>query len=207
MSDYEMSDEELMIVKLEELQKENSQLKVKEQTLEPLLKTIRQQEQEITHLNSLLIGERKQNENLLELAKNEKKLNADNEKLKKIIADYEMNLKQKDREIAALQQATETITAQTKAIADKMPKVDEVEQWTKTFRGVDDTISLVNLASIANTAFVVIFMIVTAFTAWQVYHANDNAAVAAIAATAASRALYDHEGYAVLPGTQASNRK
>ena len=62
----ELTDEERMMNLLEELQQENDKLKSQQTAIEPLLQTIRQQEQEIMRLNSSLIEERKQNEKLLE---------------------------------------------------------------------------------------------------------------------------------------------
>ena len=89
----ELTDEERMMNLLEELQQENDKLKSQQTAIEPLLQTIRQQEQEIMRLNSSLIEERKQNEKLLELAKNEKKLHEENMKLKRENGSLQLNAK------------------------------------------------------------------------------------------------------------------
>lgn len=206
MQDYEMSAEELMIVKLEEL---HEQLKAQQQTaIEPLIQTIRQQEKSLTELSESRKSLTAENEKLTLLAENEKKLNADNERLTKLNAEQERRLKQKDSEIAALQRQNEALAANFDTITAGMPKVEDVQRLTKTFKGAEQTISLVNVASWANTAFVVAFLVLVVFTGYHVYFADQNAEEAALAAQTAVQkvdgGLYGADGYSVLHGSKSS---
>lgn len=206
MQDYEMSAEELMIVKLEEL---HEQLKAQQQTaIEPLIQTIRQQEKLLTELSESRKSLTAENEKLTLLAENEKKLNADNERLTKLNAEQERRLKQKDSEIAALQRQNEALAANFDTITAAMPKVEDVQRLTKTFKGAEQTISLVNVASWANTAFVVAFLVLVVFTGYHVYFADQNAEEAALAAQTAVQkvdgGLYGADGYSVLHGSKSS---
>lgn len=206
MQDYEMSAEELMIVKLEEL---HEQLKAQQQTaIEPLIQTIRQQEKSLTELSESRKSLTAENEKLTLLAENEKKLNADNERLTKLNAEQERRLKQKDSEIAALQRQNEALAANFDTITAAMPKVEDVQRLTKTFKGAEQTISLVNVASWANTAFVVAFLVLVVFTGYHVYFADQNAEEAALAAQTAVQkvdgGLYGADGYSVLHGSKSS---
>lgn len=206
MQDYEMSAEELMIVKLEEL---HEQLKAQQQTaIEPLIQTIRQQEKSLTELSESRKSLTAENEKLTLLAENEKKLNADNERLTKLNAEQERRLKQKESEIAALQRQNEALAANFDTITAAMPKVEDVQRLTKTFKGAEQTISLVNVASWANTAFVVAFLVLVVFTGYHVYFADQNAEEAALAAQTAVQkvdgGLYGADGYSVLHGSKSS---
>ena len=201
-----MSAEELMIVKLEEL---HEQLKAQQQTaIEPLIQTIRQQEKSLTELSESRKSLTAENEKLTLLAENEKKLNADNERLTKLNAEQERRLKQKDSEIAALQRQNEALAANFDTITAGMPKVEDVQRLTKTFKGAEQTISLVNVASWANTAFVVAFLVLVVFTGYHVYFADQNAEEAALAAQTAVQkvdgGLYGADGYSVLHGSKSS---
>ena len=65
-----------------QLQTQLSTMTAREKTIKPLIEEIKRQEREITSLNSSRTAERRKNEKLLELSKNEKMLKSENEKLK-----------------------------------------------------------------------------------------------------------------------------
>lgn len=209
MSDSEeLTDEERMMNLLEELQKENERLKAQQQPLEPLIQTIRQQESKLAGLTVSVRSLNEENEKLLKFAENEKKLNADNERLTKLNAEQERRLKQKDSEIAALQRQNEALAANFDTIANAMPKVEDVERLTKTFKGAEHTISLVNVASWFNTAFVAVFFAIVLFAGYQMYFTHQSAQEAAEAAQNAVQrvegGLYGTDGYSVLHGSKSS---
>lgn len=207
MSDLQnYSDEELTL--MEQMQDEIEALRAKVQPIEPLIATIRQQESKLAELTASVKSLNAENETLLKFAENEKKLNADNERLTKLNAEQERRLKQKDSEIAALTRQNEALAANFDTIAAAMPKVEDVERLTKTFKGAEQTISLVNVASWANTAFVVAFLALVVFTGYHVYFADQNAEEAALAAQNAVQkvdgGLYGTDGYSVLHGSKSS---
>lgn len=184
MTDYEMSDEELMILKLEELQKENDRLKASQQPIEPLLQTIRQQEQEITRLNSSLIGERQQNEKLLELAKNEKKLYEENMKLKRENGSLQLNAKKLQEQIEAMT----TIHLPDEALLKRV---------TAALNGVDSRSRGIMLVHWINTAVVVVFVAIAVVSGYLSYSASE---AAEQAHTAIQNGIYDKDGWSMVPG-------
>lgn len=211
MSDYEMSDEELMIVKLEELQKENDRLKSQQTSIEPLLQTIRQQEQEITRLNSSLIGERQQNEKLLELAKNEKKLHEENEKLRSANSQmnerrlsYEDSEKLKAENISLRQKLqSESNRADSlqnqlnKATAVDFPDETLLKHYTAALKGADDKSRDIMLVHWINLAVVAVFVLLAIGSGYLSYSASK---AAEQANNAVQNGIYDKDGWSMIPG-------
>ena len=211
MSDYEMSDEELMIVKLEELQKENDRLKSQQTAIEPLLQTIRQQEQEITRLNSSLIDERQQNEKLLELAKNEKKLHEENEKLRS--ANSQMNerrLSYEDSEKLksenySLRQRLQQSESDRKRLQEQLhtattvdfPDDELLKHYTAALKGADDKSRDIMLVHWINLAVVAVFVILAISSGYLSYSA---AKAAEKAHTAIEQGIYDKDGWSMVQG-------
>lgn len=180
----ELTDEERMMNLLEELQQENDRLKSQQTAIEPLLQTIRQQEQEITRLNSSLIAERQQNEKLLELAKNEKKLHEENMKLKRENGSLQLNAKKLQEQIEAVM----TIPLPDEALLKRV---------TAALRGVDDRSRDIMLVHWINTAVVVVFVILTVVSGYLSYSASRSAEQAH---TAIQNGIYDKDGWSMVPG-------
>lgn len=191
MNAYEMSDEERMMNLLEELQRENEQLKAQQQPLEPLLQTIRQQEQEITRLNSSLIGERRQNEQLLELAKSEKQLHEQNEKLRNENASLQQSLKHADSKAANLQSQLE------KAAAVDFPDETLLKHYTAALKNADSKASDIMLVHWVNLAVVAVFVALVIGTGYLSYSAKK---AAEKANTAVQDGIYDKDGWSMIPG-------
>lgn len=192
MSDLEeLTDEERMMNLLEELQKENERLKAQQQSLEPLIQTIRQQEQEITRLNSSLIGERQQNENLLELAKNEKKLHEENEKLRSENASLRQSVQNANSKTANLQSQLE------KATAVDFPDETLLKHYTAALKGADDTSRDIMLVHWINLAVVAVFVVLAMGSGYLSYSANK---AAEQAHTAVENGIYDKDGWSMIPG-------
>ena len=180
----ELTDEERMMNLLEELQQENSRLKSQQTAIEPLLQTIRQQEQEITRLNSSLIAERQQNEKLLELAKNEKKLHEENMKLKRENGSLQLNAKKLQEQIEAVM----TIPLPDEALLKRV---------TAALRGVDDRSRDIMLVHWINTAVVVVFVVLAVMSGYLSYSASQSAEQAH---TAIQNGIYDKDGWSMVPG-------
>lgn len=211
MSDYEMSDEELMIVKLEELQRENDRLKSQQTAIEPLLQTIRQQEQEITRLNSSLIGERKQNENLLELAKNEKKLHEENEMLRSENSllnerrlSYEDSEKLKAENISLRQKlknesdrANSLQNQLNKATAIHLPDEALLKRFTVALKDADSKARDIMLVHWINLAVVAVFVVLAFASGYLSYSAKT---AAEKTNTAVQNGIYDKDGWSMIPG-------
>ena len=211
MSDYEMSDEELMIVKLEELQKENDRLKSQQTAIEPLLQTIRQQEQEITRLNSLLIGERQQNEKLLELAKNEKKLHEENEKLRSensllngqrlSYADSEKlkaeNISLRQKLKSESDRADSLQNQLNKAITVDFPDDELLKHYTAALKSADDRGRDIMLVHWINLVVVAVFVVLAIGSGYLSYSASK---AAEKAHTAIENGIYNEDGWSMIPG-------
>lgn len=212
MSDLEeLTDEERMMNLLEELQRENERLKAQQQPLEPLLQTIRQQEQEITRLNSSLIGERKQNEKLLELAKNEKKLHEENEKLRS--ANSQMNerrlsyedsekLKSENYSLRQRLQQSESDRDMLKkqlneATTIHLPDEALLQRFTVALKGADSKSRDIMLVHWINLAVVAVFVILAIGSGYLSYSANK---AAEHANNAIQNGIYDKDGWSMIPG-------
>ena len=213
MSDLEeLTDEERMMNLLEELQRENDRLKAQQQPLEPLLQTIRQQEQEITRLNSSLIGERQQNEKLLELAKNEKKLHEENEKLRS--ANSQMNerrLSYEDSEKLknenySLRQRLQQSESDRKRIQEQLntattvafPDESLLKHYIAALKGADDKsrdIMLVHCINLAVVAVVAVFVVLAIGSGYLSYSANK---AAEQANNAVQNGIYDKDGWSMV---------
>ena len=180
----ELTDEERMMNLLEELQQENDKLKSQQTAIEPLLQTIRQQEQEIMRLNSSLIGERQQNEKLLESAKNEKKLHEENMTLKRENDSLQLNAKKLQKQVEAMT----TIHLPDEALLKRV---------TAALRGVDDRSRDIMLVHWINTAVVVVFVILTVVSGYLSYSASRSAEQAH---TAIQNGIYDKDGWSMVPG-------
>lgn len=185
MSDLEeLTDEERMMNLLEELQRENERLKAQQQPLEPLLQTIRQQEQEITQLNSSLIGERQQNEKLLELAKNEKKLHEENYNLRQRLQQSESD---RDRLKKQLNEAT-TIHLPDEAL---------LQRFTAALKGADSKARDIMLIHWINLAVVAVFVVLAIGSGYLSYSASK---AAEQANNAVQGGIYDKDGWSMIPG-------
>lgn len=192
MSDLEeLTDEERMMNLLEELQRENDRLKAQQTAVEPLLQTIRQQEQEITRLNSSLIGERQQNEKLLELAKNEKKLHEENEKLKAENISLHQKLKSESDRADSLQNQL------NKATAVDFPDENLLKHYTAALKGADDKSRDIMLVHWVNLAVVAVFVLLAIGSGYLSYSASK---AAEQANNAVQNGIYDKDGWSMIPG-------
>lgn len=197
MSDLEeLTDEEKMMNLLEELQTENEQLRAKVQPLEPLLQTIRQQEQEITRLNSSLIGERKQNEKLLELAKNEKKLHEENEKLKREIAKLKSENNNLGLNYKLEKDKSENLQDQLNK-ATKLNITDDLQRFTVALKSADDKSRDIMLVHYINLAVVAVFVILAIGSGYLSHNASKSAEKTY---NAVQNGIYDKDGWSMIPG-------
>jgi inclusion membrane protein len=190
-----------------QLQAQLSTMTAKEQAVKPLIEEIKRQEQEIMSLNSSLIEERKQNEKLLALSKNERLLRDENEKLRSENSRKDAELKQERKNLEALADEYKNIIGMFPKKEDIKNLIATFKDMTSTFKGADKTISLLNVASSFNTAIVAIVAGFVLFAGYHMYFANQNAKEAATSASAASKALYNEQGYSVLNGSQASQKE
>ncbi len=206
----ELTDEEKLMDMVEILQKENEDLKQRlhhlpqPQNMEPLLKTIRQQEQEIGRLNSSLIEEQSQNERLLELAKNEKKLNAENLKLSEKIASLEQQLSQKNAQLHKLSTQAEALEGKFK----NLPSNSSIKDFSDTYARAIRVMDSLRWYHIINWGVAVAFAVVVVFNfvgLWMLRStAKDTLNTTNATQTAVTKGLYAPEGYSVLQGSQSS---
>lgn len=187
----DLNDEERMMNLLEELQRENDRLKARQQPIETLLLTIRQQEQEITRLNSSLIAERQQNEKLLELAKSEKQLHEQNEKLRREKSNLLQNVQNANSRADSLQK--QLIAATTIPIPDEAL----LKRATAALNGIDSTTRDIVLAHWINAAVVVVFVVLVLGSGYLSYNASE---AAEKAHTAIQNGIYDKDGWSMIPG-------
>lgn len=218
----ELTDEEKMMNLLEELQKENEELKKARPQTGDLVQTIREQEQtisalkqQISSLESSLIEGQKLNEDLMNLAENEKKIKEqnrlllkDNANLQNEIERLKENHAQKmniaNQQIATLKQQTEDIADDYKKFARAIPSADNFLDAASAAKGAQKEIGMLHALNIINIAVALIFVFFVAFCGWHSYKANKNAQAAQEAAQAATNGLYNREGFAVLDGTKSS---
>ena len=212
MSDLEeLTDEERMMNLLEELQRENERLKAQQQPLEPLLQTIRQQEQEITQLNSSLIGERQQNEKLQELAKNEKKLHEENEKLRhensqmnerRLSYEDSEKLKSENYNLRQRLQQSESDRDRLKkqlneATTIHLPDEALLQRFTAALKGADSKARDIMLIHWINLAVVAVFVVLAIGSGYLSYSASK---AAEQANNAVQGGIYDKDGWSMIPG-------
>lgn len=192
MSDLEeLTDEERMMNLLEELQKENERLKAQQQSLELLIQTIRQQEEEITSLNSSLTDASKENEKLLELAKSEKQLHEQNEKLRSENASLRQSVQNANSKAANLQSQLE------KATAVDFPDETLLKHYTAALKNADSKASDIMLVHWINLAVVAVFVLLAIGSGYLSYSAKQ---AADKANTAVHQGIYDKDGWSMIPG-------
>ena len=116
-----------------QLQTQLSTMTAREKTIKPLIEEIKRQEREITSLNSSRTAERRKNEKLLELSKNERMLKSENEKLKNENNRLDAELIQEKKNLKASVDKYNTII-------NMFPDDKKVEKLLFEFESLSETV-------------------------------------------------------------------
>ena len=222
---------EQLTVQLQALQKKLTESESHNQSVKPLLATIRDQQSEITSLNSSLSEMRKQNENLLELAKSEKKLKEENASLQinlnqrnLELEQFKEQLRQTNQYIAvqaeqkqqALQQKNRYISDLEESLAQRSKQLQKINvDLADSFSNVSDKIANFNevVVSVKKTIYsnwilIGLFSLIVAFSFIKLTSIDKNVQTVSktVSSTysAVTKGLYDPNGVSVLKGTQSA---
>lgn len=167
--------------------------------MEEMTKQLRLQEQLLSEKNAqikLLNGE---NEKLLKLAENEKKLCADNEKLKQEIELRRKREASKDRRLTEQEAVIEALNAEISKLTKRLPTVKEIDEFTYALRQANSKFQYMNILHYVTWTLTAVFLALMGFVG---YHGYQGRVEAEKAYTAISNGIYDNEGWSVVKGSR-----
>lgn len=171
--------------------------------MQEVMKQLRLQEQLLSEKNAqieLLNGE---NERLLKLAENEKKLYEENEKLKQ---EKEMLLKKensKDRRIRELEAEIEVLNDKINKIVNRLPSVEKIDNFADAIERAGDAVKSTHALNYMTWLVCALFLLVAGFCGYQAREANINAKNAYYAIF---DGVFNEEGWSVIRGSQSYER-
>ena len=137
--------------------------------MQEVMKQLRLQEQSLSEKNAqieLLNGE---NEKLLKLAENEKKLCDDNEKLKQEIELRRKREDSKDRRLAEQEAEIEALNAEISKLTKRLPAVKEIDEFTYALRHANSKFQYMNILHYVTWTVTAVFLALTLFVGYQAY--------------------------------------
>lgn len=190
--EQELQDEnEQLAQQLSQAQSEILTLRAKEQATSDLAAIIKDQQSEIMLLKQNNTNLTQQNEKLLELAKNEKLLHEQSEKLKIENAQLKRENDNLRQQAASLQKQLE------KAMTIHLPDESLLQRFTTALKGADDKARDITLVHWINLAVVAVFVILAGVSMYMSHAASE---AAKQAYNAVNNGIYDKDGWSMVPG-------
>lgn len=167
--------------------------------VQEMTKQLRLQEQLMSEKNAqieLLNGE---NERLLKLAENEKKLCADNEKLKQEIELRRKREDSKDRRLAEQEAVIEALNAEISKLTKQLPAVKEIDEFTYALRQANSKFQYMNILHYVTWIVTAVFLVLTIFVGYQAYQGR---VWAKNGYEAIVDGVYNSKGWSVIEGSR-----
>ena len=167
--------------------------------VQEMTKQLRLQEQLMSEKNAqieLLNGE---NERLLKLAENEKKLCADNEKLKQEIELRRKREDSKDRRLAEQEAVIEALNAEISKLTKQLPAVKEIDEFTYALRQANSKFQYMNILHYVTWIVTAVFLVLTIFVGYQAYQGR---VWAKNSYEAIVDGVYNSKGWSVIEGSR-----
>lgn len=167
--------------------------------VQEMTKQLRLQEQLMSEKNAqieLLNGE---NERLLKLAENEKKLCADNEKLKQEIELRRKREDSKDRRLAEQEAVIEALNAEISKLTKQLPAVKEIDEFTYALRQANSKFQYMNILHYVTWIVTAVFLVLTIFVGYQAYQGR---IWAKNGYEAIVDGVYNSKGWSVIEGSR-----
>ena len=167
--------------------------------MQEVMKQLRLQEQSLSEKNAqieLLNGE---NEKLLKLAENEKKLCDDNEKLKQEIELRRKREDSKDRRLAEQEAEIEALNAEISKLTKRLPAVKEIDEFTYALRQANSKFQYMNILHYVTWTVTAVFLALTLFVGYQAYQGR---VWAKNSYDAIADGVYNSKGWSVIEGSR-----